>query len=486
MELRDYLRIVRRYWVQMVATTLLGIIIGATVSIVATPTYEATTQIYVSVRGEGQAVGDLAQGSTLARQSVSTYAAIATTESVLGPVVETLDLPLSPGSLSAQIEAIAPANQSLLSITVNGEDPKLTAKIANEVGKSLKNVVEKDLEASTERDEPSLVSLNTVQPASVPDTPVSPRVPLNLALGTLLGLVMGFGGSILRAILDTRIHSLQDIEQLTDTPVLGGISYDADAPKRPLVVRAEPHSPRAEAFRTLRTNLEFIAISNQDHTRARTFVVSSAGPGEGKSTTSTNLALALAETGARVVLIDGDLRMPGVARYMGIEGGTGLTDLLIGNVEVPDVLQQWGKDELYVLPSGKVPPNPSELLGSTAMDELLNLLGELFDYIIIDAPPLLLVTDATVLSKRASGVLLVAASGATRKQSLTGALATLETAGGKALGIIVTMLPLKGPDSYAYGAYGAYGKTVEKQANVKAEMVAGSIPPGPIGRRSER
>ncbi|GGM00751.1 polysaccharide biosynthesis tyrosine autokinase [Glutamicibacter protophormiae] len=489
MELRDYLRILRRYWVQIVATTLLGIIVGAVVSITATPKYEASTQIYVSVRGDGQAVGELAQGSTVARQSVSTYASIATTESVLGPVIEKLDLPQSPEVLSAQIQATAPANQSLISVIVTGEDPKLTAQIANEVGKSLKAVVEDELEASTTRNEPSLVSMNTVQPATEPVAPVSPRVPLNLALGTLLGMALGLGIAVLRAVLDTRIRSLQEIEHATDVPVLGGITYDADSPKRPLIVQSDPHSPRAEAFRTLRTNLEFLAVSNQEHSRARTFVVSSPGPGEGKSTTATNLALALAETGTRVVLIDGDLRMPAVARYMGIEGGTGLTDLLIGSVEVSDVLQQWGKDELYVLPSGKVPPNPSELLGSKAMDELLNLLGELFDYIIIDAPPLLLVTDASVLSQHASGVLIVAASGATRKQSLIGALDTLEIAGGKALGIIVTMLPLKGPDSYAYGAYGAYGgygRTGEKQANAMAEELASSIPPGPIGRRSER
>lgn len=489
MELRDYLRIFRRYWVQIVATVLLGVIAGAVASIAATPKYEATTQIYVSVRGDGQAVGELAQGSTVARQSVSTYAAIATTESVLGPVIKKLGLSQSLGALSAQVQATAPANQSLISVTVTGEDPKLTAQIANEVGKSLKTVVEEKLEAPATSDEPSLVSLNTVQPATEPRAPVSPRVQLNLALGIMVGLAVGVGVAVLRAVMDTRIHSMQDIEQLTDAPVIGGITYDANSSKRPLIVQSDPHSPRAEAFRTLRTNLEFLAVSNQEDSQSRTFVVSSPGPGEGKSTTSSNLALALAETGSKVVLIDGDLRMPGVARYMGIEGGTGLTDLLIGNVEVSDVLQQWGKDELYVLPSGKVPPNPSELLGSKAMDELLNLLSELFDYIIIDAPPLLLVTDAAVLSQRASGVLLVAASGATRKQSLTGALESLETAGGKTLGIIVTMLPVKGPDSYAYGAYGAYGGygvSEEIPANATAEELASDIPPSRIGRRSER
>jgi len=470
--------------------TLLGIAAGAGASLLMAPKYEATTQLYVSVRGEGQAVGDLAQGSTLARQSVSTYATVASTESVLGPVVEKLDLDVTPDALSAQVQASAPANQSLVTLTVTGGDAQQTAAIANEVGKSLKRVVEEDLEASTVKGDPSLVSLNTVQPAGIPSVPVSPRVPLNIALGALLGLAFGIGIAVLRTVLDTRIHSLHDIEQATEVPVMGGITYDATADKRPLIVHSDPRSPRAESFRTLRTNLQFLAVSDMEEKRGRTFVISSAGPGEGKSTTSANLAVALAETGSRVLLIDGDLRLPAIAKYMGIEGGVGLTDILIGKVEISDVLQRWGRDELFVIPSGKVPPNPSELLGSRAMDELLEMVGEHFDYVIIDAPPLLLVTDAAVLSKRTNGALLVAASGSTRKQSLAGAVQTLNSAGSKVLGIIVTMLPTKGPDSYAYGAYGAYGSySSDKEpclVSLEKEQLDSAVLSGPIGRRVER
>lgn len=483
MELRDYLRILHKYWILIVATTLLGVIFGAGASIIATPKYQSTTQLYVSVRGDGQAIGELAQGSNVARQSVSTYAAIVTTESVLGPVIKDLKLDLSSGALAAKIQASAPASQSLIKLTVNGSDAQQTADVANAIGKSLKNVVETDLEASTVEGAPSLVSLNTVQPAVVPATPVSPRVPLNIILGTLAGLVVGIGMAILKFTLDTRIHSLHDVEQVTDVPMLGGITYDSDASKRPLIVHSDPRSPRAESFRTLRTNLQFLAVSDSDQKHAHTFVISSAGASEGKSTTSANLALALAETGSRVLLIDGDLRMPAVAKYMGIEGGVGLTDILIGKVEVADVLQRWGRDELYVLPSGKIPPNPSELLGSRAMDELLEVTGEYFDYVIIDSPPILLVTDAAVVGKRTNGVLLVAASGSTRKQSLAGAVNSLQAAGGNLRGIVMTMLPTKGPDSYAYGAYGAYGAytgdqlpdreqfSVEEPINLRARRV---------------
>lgn len=149
---------------------------------------------------------------------------------------------------------------------------------------------------------------------------------------------------------------------------------------------------------------------------------------------------------------------PLVADYMGIEGGVGLTDVLIGRVELADALQKWGRGQLFILPSGLVPPNPSELLGSPAMDHVLQALGEHFDFILIDAPPPLLVTDAAVLSKKTRGVIMVAASGKAKKQEVTGAIRSLDTAGGTLLGFVMTMLPTKGPDSYGYGAY-TYGST---------------------------
>ncbi|WP_309491626.1 MULTISPECIES: polysaccharide biosynthesis tyrosine autokinase [unclassified Microbacterium] len=270
----------------------------------------------------------------------------------------------------------------------------------------------------------------------------------------MIGLALGLAIAMLRTVLDNRIHTLHDIETLTDRPVLGGIAFDPDAAKRPLIVHADPRSPRAESFRSLRTNLQFLDLDSGP----RIFVVSSAGPGEGKSTTTANLAIALAETGARVALIDGDLRLPRVADYLAIEGGVGLTDVLIGRVDVADALQKWGTTDLYVLPSGQIPPNPSELLGSAAMDQVLASLGEYFDYVLIDAPPLLLVTDAAVVGSKTRGVIIAAASGKTKKQELSGALRALETAGVQMLGIVVTMLPTKGPDSYGYGAY-TYGAT---------------------------
>nr|WP_281364387.1 CpsD/CapB family tyrosine-protein kinase [Microcella alkalica] len=260
-------------------------------------------------------------------------------------------------------------------------------------------------------------------------------------------------------VLDTRIRGQRDVEALTTAPIIGGIAYDPSAVKRPLIVHDDPHSPRAEAFRTLRTNLQFLDIEPG----ARSFVVTSSVPAEGKSTTSANLAIALADSGARVVIIDGDLRRPKLAEYMGLEGAVGLTDVLIQRVSLADALQPWGRRGLTVLPAGSVPPNPSELLGSRAMQSLVHALEQEFDVVIIDMPPLLPVTDAALVSKMTKGALVVAAAGKTDRGELQGAIAALENVGAKVSGVIITMLPTKGPDAYGYGryGYGGYGYTAE-------------------------
>ncbi len=468
MELRDYVRILHKNWMLITAFTLIGVCIAAGASLLMKPSFEAGTQLYVSVRNESQASGELVQGSNFARQSVQSYVNIVATESVLGPVIQELGLDTTTEALAKRVSSSAPLNTSLIDIRVSGEDPKETAEIANAIGASFITLVQEELEVIESGTEASPVKLTTVQPAETPTSPVSPRVPLNIALGALVGLALGVGIAVLRNVLDTRIHSLHDIEQVTDAPLLGGIAFDPEAKQRPLIVHADPRNPRAESFRTLRTNLQFLAVNEESENRGKSFVVSSAGPSEGKSTTTANLAIALAESGARVALVDGDLRLPKVADNMGLEGGVGMTDVLIGRAELADVLQRWGAGQLYVLPAGKVPPNPSELLGSKGMELLLETLNEHFDYVLIDTPPLLLVTDAAVVSKHTNGTVLVAASGSTRKPALEMAVRTLAAGGGHLRGVVITMLPTKGPDSYGYGAYG-YGTDHWAQTSQSAE-----------------
>ena len=452
MELRDYLRILQKNWILIVACTLLGIAAASAVSIAATPKYESTTDLYVSVRsGADSASAELVQGTSFARQAVTSYVSIVTSASVLDPVIADLDLDMTSRELARMVSAASPLNTVLIQITVTDADPVQAAEIANSIGTNLADVVVNVLE-KPEGEGESLVRIETVQPAVAPAAPSSPNVLLNIALGLLIGLALGAAAAVIRTVLDTRIHSAHDIAVVTEKPLLGGISFDPDAVKRPLVVHVDPQNPRAESFRKLRTNLQFLNVDS----RPRSFVITSSVPGEGKSTTAANLAISLAETGARVALVDGDLRLPRIAEYMGIEGAVGLTDVLIGRAELADVLQKWGRSHLYVLPSGRVPPNPSELLGSRNMERLLTTLTSEVDYVIVDAPPVLLVTDAAVISKFTGGSILVAAAGRTTKGELTSAVSALENIGNSLMGVVVTMLPTKGPDAYGYGTY-AYG-----------------------------
>lgn len=452
MELRDYLRILRQSWVLIVLLTLLGIGAGAAYSIITTPKFSSSAKVFVSTSA-GSTVSELQQGNTFTQQRVKTYADLATTPIVLLPVIEELSLETSAQDLAQQITATAPLDTSLIEITATDADPELAAAVATAVSDSLTQVVQ-TIEASEAEDGTtrSAVKLTLVQHAAVPESPVSPNVPLNVALGGLVGLALGIGIAVLRETLDTRIRNERDVELVTDTPIIGGIVFDPKASERPLIVHADPQSPRAESFRTLRTNLYFVDAGRS----SRAFVVTSSVESEGKSTTTANLAIALSDAGARVLLVEADLRRPKVAEYLGLEGAVGLSDLLIGRADLQDVVQRWGRNSLFVLPAGAIPPNPSELLGSKAMISLIAELDRSFDVVLFDAPPLLPVTDAAILARNVGGAIVIAAAGRTHRGQLKGAMAALANVDAPVSGIVLTMLPTKGPDAYGYGRYG-YG-----------------------------
>jgi capsular exopolysaccharide synthesis family protein len=476
-ELRDYIRVLRKGWILILALTLVGVAAAAGYSIIKTPEYQATSKVFVSTQG-GDTVQDLQSGNTFTQQRVQTYSDLVSTPVVLLPVAAALRLNLTSEQLAKMVTASSPLNTTLIEITVTSTNAKQAADIANATGQSLTSVVE-DLETPTQQSTDgtdagganagtSPVKLTRVQEATVPQTPSSPNVPLNIALGLLVGLALGVGVAVLRETLDNRIRNEHDVELISEVPIVGGIAYDPKAATRPLIVQADPRSPRAESFRTLRTNLQFL---NTEGT-SRSFVVTSSVPAEGKSTTAANLAIALADAGGRVLVVDADLRRPKLAEYMGLEGAVGLTDVLIGRAELLDVIQPWGKGSLYVLPAGKIPPNPSELLGSPTMVNLIALFEKEFDYVLFDAPPLLPVTDAAILGKSVGGALVVVSAGHTHKNQLKGAVAALQNVDARIAGFIVTMLPTKGPDAYGYGRYGyggyGYGYTEPENSSSKS------------------
>ena len=451
MQLRDYLRLLRKSWLLIVACTIIGGSLGAMVALLSPTVYQSTTQLFVSVRNSG-AAGDLAQSTNYARQAVTSYVRIIPAAIVLDPVVDDLGLDMTPQELARQVSASAPLNTQIITITVSDENPSQAAQLANAIGTSFVRVVTDELEAPANPDELSKIRVETIATARVPTSPSSPNLRLDIALGLLVGLAAGIGLAVLRTVLDTRVHTVADVEATVEAPILGGIPYDPDAATQPLVVHAAPRDPRAEAFRRVRTNVQFLNID----TGTPSFVITSAAPSEGKSTTAANLALTLAETGMRVALIDADLRKPRIADMFRMEGGVGLTDVLAGRVPLSQAMQRWGRSKLFLLAAGTLPPNPAELLGSRGMWRVLEELRQAFDYIVIDAPPLLAVTDAAVVSRLTTGAVLVAASGTTRKPQLTSAAKAISGADARLLGVILTKLPTKGPDSSAYGQY-TYG-----------------------------
>ncbi|MET4639307.1 polysaccharide biosynthesis tyrosine autokinase [Mycetocola sp. 2940] len=452
MELRDYIRILRKGWVLILLLTLVGVAAAAGFSLTQSPQYAASSKVFVST-SSGETANDLAQGNNFTVQRVKTYSDLATTPIVLLPVIASLELNTTAESLARSVSVSAAIDTTIIEIVVTDPDPVVAADVANAVSESLTVAVER-IETPTAEEATSPVRLTMVQQAEVPARPESPRIPLNLGIGALLGFAVGIGTAVLREVLDNRIRNERDVELVTNAPIVGGIAFDPKAKQRPLIVHADPRSPRAESFRTLRTNLSFLEVG----TRGRTFVVTSSVQSEGKSTTASNVAISLADSGARVLLIDADLRRPKIAEYMGIEGGVGLTDVLIGRAELLDVVQPWGRSKLFVLPAGKIPPNPSELLGSKAMADLIELFNREFDAVIFDAPPLLPVTDAAILAKSVGGAIVVVAAGRTHKNQLRGAVTALENVGAPVSGIVLTMLPTRGPDAYGYGRYGySYG-----------------------------
>lgn len=416
------------------------------VSILVKPTYEAETKLFVALQNSAT-VSELQQGNVFTQARVQSYVQTVNTPTVLQPVIDSLGLSITPQALSSSVTATSDINTVIISISVINESPVQAAAIAQAVGTSLVNVVD-DLEKPSPGAE-SPVRLSMITPATAPNFPSSPNVRLNLSLGLLVGLLAGVALALLRAVLDTRIRGEEDIRRLTSAPVLGGISFDADATKKPLLTQAAPQSPRAESFRQLRTNLQFAHVSHE----SKTVLVTSSLPGEGKSTTATNLAIALAEAGQSVVLVDADLRRPMIAEYLGLERNAGLTTALVGQAEVEHLLQPWGSENLYVLTSGQVPPNPSELLGSDKMKRLIENLENTFDAVIIDAPPLLPVTDAAVLAQQVGGVILVIGTQKVRTKDLEKSLSTLEMVEADLLGVVLNRLPSKGPDAYAYSYY---------------------------------
>jgi len=449
-ELRDYLAVLKKRWMTVAGITLMVLAAAAAVTLTTTPLYTATTRVFFAVQGS-QSISELAQGSYFAEAQMASYAEVATSPLVLNPVREQLGLP---EDAPIAVSASTPLNTVILEISATDADPDRAAAVANATAAELASSVSDLQPTSTDDSEP--VKATILEPAESPSTPSSPKTKQNLALGLLVGLALGVGTAVLRETLDTKVRNETDLGQVAENSLVGSIPFDDAAPTHPVVMEDDPHGSRAEAVRRLRTNLQFVDLG----TGARSIVVTSSVPNEGKTTTAVNLAVALADAGTRVLLVDADLRRPSVARVLGLEGAVGLTTVLIGRATAEDVIQPWGSSALDVLPAGQVPPNPSELLGSRTMAAFLEQMETRYDVVLLDSAPLLPVTDAAVLSRVARGTLVVVGADKIHKAQLRDALETLERVDAHVLGIVLNKVAPSELGGYGYGRY-AYTYTAQ-------------------------
>lgn len=449
MELKDVIQAARNGWWLLVAGLLVGMAAAGAVTWQATPEYTSSTQLFVSTSSSDTTASALS-GSQFSQQRVASYVQLITGEQLAGRVIDQLGLSDTPTELTDSITASTSPDTVLLDVSVTRESPTQARDVAAALGQQFTAFV-------TELETPdgattSAVKVTVVEQPEVAADPTTPRPLRNLALGALVGLLLGAGGALLRDRLDNTVKSGDELQALTGVGLVGALLEDPTLQESHLVSDDDGYSETAEAYRQVRTNLQFLDVDNP----ARTIVVTSSLPGEGKTTVAVNLALVLAQSGARVALIEADLRRPRLTRYLGMISGAGLSNVLAGTATYEELVQPYGDGNLSVLAAGPMPPNPSEMLGSHQMRTLLAEARTVNNYVIIDAPPLLPVTDGAVLSVGADGALLVTRYGVTTTAQVQQAAANLHRIDAKLLGTVLNRVPPKAAEGYGYSyAYDA-------------------------------
>ena len=485
-ELTDYWRILRAHWVAIILITLFGGAAAYGWTQIQPKVYSADASGMLST-GVTSDLSTALAGDTYAKSRVRAYLDVAKSRTVAEYAIAELDLGVTPDVLITKVSVLNPLDTPVIKVTATAPSPEQARDLAEAwvrgISKQVTTLENANAQGSDDR---SIVAFTSLDSAVLPTEQSSPNTRLVVALGLLIGLAIGVAYALLRNLFDRRIRSSEQLERETGLPVIGMIPYHKYFTESARIVashgsndlhRNNSEHDVAEAMRELRTNLKFMNVDSPP----RRIVVTSSLPGEGKSTVVANLAVALAASGERVVVVDGDLRRPSVAKIFGVLPEVGLTDVLIGRAELQDVLQPWGgTGRLSVLGAGPVPPNPSELLGSNAMHAVVEELAA-GSIVLIDAPPLIPVTDAAILTARTDGALIVAYARRTTHDAIEHALQSLERVNGRALGVILNGVPRSGSggDRYGYRYRGSYARdaSAPKSAEPRSGTTAAVKPP---------
>lgn len=455
MELRDYIRGLRRHWLAIVLITAVGLATGYVWTLLQTPVYEGSASglLKTTTSASSEGLSSTSAEDSAARAKVPTFMDLAQSELVAQGAIDELGLNTTPAAVINRITVSNPTSTSILKVNAQAATPAEASDLSSAWIASLAVVADDVLGDGS--DGSSVVTVAAYDAAGQPTRPIFPDVNTALVVGGVLGFGFGVAFALVRTVSDRRIRINDDIEARVGAPVVGTIPVaDGLTRESRIVAHAEPNAKGtgfavSEAFRSLRTNLQFMDVDDPP----RTIVVTSPLPGDGKSMVAANIAVALAESGRPVVLVDGDLRRSTVAKSFGLPDGAGLTDVLAGRADLVDVMHRTPVSEhLVVLTAGSVPPNPSEVLGSAKMRAVLSDLAQ-HAMVIIDAPPLLPVTDSAVLAHQADGAILVVGLGKTTYDLVTTAQDALAKASGRLLGIVLNRAPLKGADASPYYDY---------------------------------
>jgi receptor protein-tyrosine kinase len=494
--LRSYAQLVRRrkWWV--IGLALLGLAVSLAISFTESKQYAASAQVLVQSSSQASALGSAQQPVTAT--DVQTMLQLVTSAPVTKAVQHKLGL--APSVTAAEV-----AQTNVISITAIAGSPAQAATTANayakafvsyQQGVAITNLTQTEAQlrgqikaitkqikqlrgsSGTGSEQSALINqeavlseqltqmqvnssgetsgLVLVTPAQPPVSPSSPKPTEDGLLGLLAGLILGLAAAFLRESLDDAVATKETAEEFGVGTVLAAVPMVTSWKKRdkPLVVSlARPMSPAAEAYRSLRTSLQF---ARQEHD-LHTILVTSPAAAEGKTSTLSNLGAMFAQTGQRVVLVSCDLRKPRLGQFFGIDEKAGLTTAILGEQPVEELVQPVpGDDNLWLLGSGELPPNPAELLNGRRIQEVFSALRELFDLVLIDSPPVLPVTDSVLLAKDADATLLIVAAGRTSRGDLQRAAEKLSQVNARVMGMVLNEATRQGG---GYGSGYGYGYT---------------------------
>lgn len=477
----DRTQIVRRIWAVirrnawiLALFIVLGVAGGWGVSMLMPTKYTSTASVFVSVDSDGS-ISDAYQSTQFAEQRMQSYAQLVSGDVLAEQVIKDLNLDMTPRDLTKELEATVVQDTVVMEISATDTDAAQAQKIASDAVKVLSNQAEQ-LEARTDNNDngnsrsrsssnqqsttaPRISLINSPEKATQPS---SPKMAMNLILGGVLGFLVACILVALRFFLDRSVRSSEELERRTGLPKLGSVPVIPEAQRtKPLDFNDDRVRP-AEAFRELRVNLRFVNVDNPP----RVISVTSARIADGKSMTSLNLAGALAADGDTVCLVDADMRRSKMTTYFGgaIHSSVGLSTALAGDADVADVLQETEITGLDVLAAGVTPPNPGELLGSQAFRHILDELRERYDWVIVDTPPILPVTDGALVATTVDAVIVAVRYGKRNYDDVTRTLASLRAVHAPIIGTVLTAVPQKSDEGRYVGSYSRYESGSEHKA----------------------